>query len=192
MLAINKINHLRQGDILWGKNKIGNSPVDLAHYGCLITCISMMSQFFGCYKSPAEIASEVKWFNTLGSFIWINSDFDNMSFRWREGTQSSMVKKEVLDMEMIKSYLAHGDNRPSDYNRAVILQVNNESHWVLGLWETNGDFKAIDPWSGKDCDVLSLYKNITGAALFVKWNKDEHNGKQAWQVLGKPEAPDYF
>jgi len=190
MLVINSIKYLSQRDPRWGKVKMGNSQVDIAHYGCLITCIAMVSQFFGEEITPEEIAKQKGWFNSLGSFIWINSDFSNMSFRWREGSESPMSGKSPIDMDLIKSYLASGKNLPSDNNRAVILQVANESHWVLGLWEQNGDILAIDPWTGKTCEVLKEYKNITGAALFVRWNKNEHD-LPAWRAK-KPEAPDYF
>ena len=187
MLAINNIKYLSQRDHRWGKVKIGNSQIDIAHYGCLITCIAMVSDFFGKPITPDEIARNANWFNSLGSFVWIKPSFPNMSFRWREGQNSPMTGIEKVDMDMIKSYLAHGDNRPSDHNRAVILQVADESHWVLGLWEQYGDILAIDPWTGKTCLVYETYKNITGAALFVKWDKPV----PAWRAP-KPEAPDYF
>lgn len=40
--------------------------------------------------------------------------------------------------------------------------------------------------------IYETYGNITGAALMIKWDKKEHDNKNAWQVFGKPEAPDYF
>lgn len=190
MKGINNIKYLSQRDPRWGKVKMGNSQVDIAHYGCLITCIAMASDFFGKPITPDEIAKNTNWFTGNGSFVWINSSFPNMSFRWREGSEFLGSKKQVLDMNLIKSYLASGKNLPYDNNRVVILQVANESHWVLGLWEVNGDILAIDPWTGKTCEVLKEYGNITGAALFVRWNKDEHE-LPAWRGA-KPEAPDYF
>jgi hypothetical protein len=188
MLGISNIKYLSQRDPRWNTIKMGDSQVDIGHYGCLITCIAMASQFFGKPMTPDEIANHKDWFNSLGSFIWIKSDFPLMSFRWREGSESPMEKKKLPDMNMIKSYLSHSDNRPSDYNRVVILQVANESHWVLGLWEVDGDIMCIDPWFGKTCKVIETYGNITGAALFVKWDKSKP--LPAWRGPA-PTAPLY-
>lgn len=190
MLGINNLDYLSQRDPRWATKMIGNSNITIGRMGCLITCLSMASQFCGCYMLPDEIASHNDWFEDA-SLIWINTDFKNMSFRWREGNQLKMVKNKPVNMDLIYAWLAHGDNRPFDHNRIAILQVANESHWVLGLWKVGDDILAIDPWTGETCLVLDKYNNITGAALFLKWNKDEHGGTQAFRVLGEPIAPNY-
>lgn len=192
MLVINNVNYLCQRDAKWANKMIGDSNVSIGRMGCLITCLSMASQFFGCYQSPDQIASNVKWFDTA-SLIWINMSFPSMSFRWREGSQIANGDAK-FDLEVLKAYLAHGDNRPSDNNRVALINVANGSHWVLGLWynDTEKDILAIDPWTGKTCWIYQTYGNITGGALMVRWNKDEHEGKEAWQVYKQPLAPDYF
>jgi len=188
MIAINKIEYLSQRDPRWANKYIGNSTTTIGRMGCLITCLAMASEFLGRKITPAEIASNPDWFR-IDSYIWTKAKYPNMSFRWREGSLVNDAEN-IIDMDMIKSYLAHGDNRPTDYNRVVLLEVANRSHWVLGLWETyDGDILAIDPWTGRTCEVLKTYGNITGAALMVRWDNKE---KEAWQGATKPEAPDYF
>lgn len=185
MIGINKIDYLSQRDQRWANVKIGNSNTTLGRMGCTITCLSMISQFFGCYKSPNEIAKNQNNFEQ-DSVAWIQLNFPNFSFRWREG---SPIKGDIVDMEMIKSYMAGNYDKKNTENRAVILQVANFSHWVVALWPTfDGDILAIDPWTGKTCEVLKTYGNITGAALFVKCKPGD---KPAWRGNGKPEAPDY-
>ena len=135
------------------------------------------------YKSQRDI----KWANTPinGTTITVGRmglHFPTFSFRWREGMLFS-TKNEDIDIEMVKAYLTEGDKHA---DRAVIIQVANQSHWVVGLWsEQDGDILCIDPWTGKTCDVLHTYKNITGAGFFVRSTQNEWKGK------GKPEAPLY-
>lgn len=123
MLVINSIKYLCQRDIKWANKLIGDSNVSIGRMGCLITCMSMASQFLGCYQSPDEIASHPNWFDTA-SLIWINMNFPTMSFRWREGSQIANGDKKV-NLELIKSYLASGKNLPSDLNRVVLIEVAN-------------------------------------------------------------------
>jgi len=183
MLVINQISYLSQRDPRWANKLIGASNVSIGRMGCLITCMSMASQFFGCYQSPDQIASNSKWFDTA-SLIWINMSFPSMSFRWREGSQIANGDNKI-DLDLIKSYLASGKNLPSDQNRVALINVANGSHWVLGLWwdDTEKDILAIDPWTGRTCWVYKTYGNITGGSLIVRWDKKEHDNKEAWLVL---------
>jgi hypothetical protein len=167
-----KIDYLSQRDPRWATVKIGNTDTLVGRMGCLITCLSMLTQYFNCYQLPDEIAKNVKNF-TADSIAWINLNFPTFSFRWREG---SLFSEEPVDMDLIKAYM-------KDPNKAVVLEVANHSHWVLALWETfDQDILAIDPWTGETCEVFKKYKNITGAGLFVK-------GKPTSKM--KPQAPLY-
>lgn len=188
MLVINNLNYLSQRDPRWSETIIGSGRLKVGRYGCTTTCLSMLSQFFGCYQDPGQIASDKG--NYDGSEVnWMKLRFPTFSFRWREG---SYFGASVIDMDMIKAYLAHGDNSQLDKDRAVILEVADRSHWVVGLWETyDKDILCIDPWTGRTCDLFKTYRNITGASFFQRWNKKEHNNKEAWQGAMKPESPKY-
>ncbi len=144
MLVINNINYLNQRDERWARTIIGSGNLTVGRWGCTTTCLSMLSQFFGCYQDPGQIASDKG--NYDGSEVnWMKLHFPTFSFRWREG---SYFGPSVIDMNMIKSYLSHGDNSQTDKDRAVILEVANRSHWVVGLWPTyDGDILCIDPWT---------------------------------------------
>ncbi|MEI6529689.1 MAG: hypothetical protein WCN88_04855 [Candidatus Falkowbacteria bacterium] len=182
MDGINSIKYLSQRDEKWSTDKMGNSNITIGRYGCLLTCISMMSDYFGCYKSPKELATNPHNFDDAGGLQWINLSFPNFGFRWREGSQIN-VPNEVIDMKMIDSYLTEGKNHS---DRAVVLNVANKSHWVLALWKTqDGDYLAIDPWTGKTCSVLETYGNINGASLFIRGSNNH------WKGTGKPQSPLY-
>jgi len=75
-----------------------------------------------------------------------------MSVGWREYKR---------DDKKIQEYL-------KDPNKAVILQVDNGSHWIVALRPTilGKDYVCADPWTGKKCLAIKDYHNITGATYF--------------------------
>lgn len=193
MRVINNIKYLSQRDPRWSNIKLGGGNLTVGRYGCTTTCLSMLSDFFGCYQDPGQIATNLKNYVPNDSNIsWTGLDFPTFSFRWREGNMLSKNPNDV-NIEVIKAYLANVNEKYAD-DRAVILEVSDGSHWVVGLWETyDKDILAIDPWTGRTCEVFKDYKNITGASLFVKWDKTKNGGKKAFQVNGlSPKSPDYL
>jgi len=188
MEIINKIEYLSQRDARWATTLMGGGNLTVGRYGCTTTCISMLTDYFKCKQSPKEIAlNKNNYIKNDSNINWMTLDFPTFSFRWREG---SYFSETPLDMEMIKSYMVKGTQGNPD--RAVLLEVDNHSHWLLGLWPIGDDILAVDPWTKKTCEVLKEYKNITGAALFVRWDKTKNGGKQAWQGAKKPEADNNF
>jgi len=181
--GVTKMEYLSQRDPRWANVTIGETTTTLGRMGCTITCLSMLTDYFGCKLSPAQIAQNANNFSN-DSVQWINLDFPTFSFRWREGHYFSDADN-IIDIEVIKAYLATGNDSEQRNNRAVLLEVANRSHWVVGLYYSYGDIIAIDPWTGKTVRVLETYGNITGAALF------QANTKDAWRGKGQPEAPDY-
>lgn len=182
MLGINNINYLSQRDIRWGKNKIGNSQVDLAHYGCTTTCVSMASDWFGEYKSPLEISNHKELYTSDGSLIWINLKklFKTFDFRWREG--NILINSNTRNDELIRAYLSGGAR---EKDGVVLLAVANNSHWLLPIWydDLRKDYKCIDPWFGRDCFALESYGNISTSVHLLK------NGVAKNKL--QPLAPNY-
>lgn len=145
--------YLSQRDPKWRDVKMGNTPFTISHYGCLLTDVSMLSSYYGEYKSPKELAKKLS-FTKDGLLIW-----------------SSIPK--VLPFKLNKRYykrdqkaLLQALKQPG---MAVALQVDGY-HWVLGL----GVYKFApwivriwDPWNNrKYAFPLSPYKKITGMATF--------------------------
>jgi len=163
MTVINKIEYLSQRNPKWAETIMGSGSLTVGRYGCTTTCISMLTDYFGCKQSPKQIALNKKNYSNDSNISWIGLNFPTFSFRWREGNLFSNAQNKI-DIAMIKSYLAPNPDR------AVLLEVANRSHWVVGLWwsEYDEDILAIDPWTGETCLVYKTYKNITGASLFVR------------------------
>lgn len=182
MTVINNLPYLSQRTQEWARVKIGNSNVDLAHYGCLITCISMASHWFGQYKLPNEIATVPGLFSNDGSLIWINlhKAFDKFQFRWREGNILSGAP--ARNDKLIKAYLP-GGARTKD--GVVILAVANNTHWILPIWfdEYKQDYKCIDPWDGREVYAIERYKSISAHAHLLKTGVAKNKLQ--------PEAPNF-
>lgn len=134
--------------------KVGTSPLTVGRWGCTITCISMLSDYFGSYKSPAELAQNANLFTSDGLVIWNRLDFQNMKFVTRMyGDNEASIKESLRDP-----------------NKAVLLQVDNGQHWILPTRETYvaNDYLAVDPWTAKFCAAKGDYRNVTGSAHFMR------------------------
>lgn len=176
---------MSQSDPRWADVQIGNSQARLGDFGCLVTCIAMLSDYFDCYQAPDDIASHAGWFTDEGKLIWINSEFPNFSFRWREG--NIITNKPARNDELIQAYLPNANNNEA---KAALLAVAHNSHWVLPLaYDAHDrDYLAIDPADGAIIKVLEKYQAITASGHFVRWSDRTH---QAWWRKGRPLAPDY-
>lgn len=150
------MKYLSQRDPQWANVKLGASKLDMWRWGCTTTCISMLSDYFACYKSPSEIAHNAANYTKDGLVLWgnVSKFFKGMNFEWR---QTGFLGARVDES------LRHKD-------KAVILQVDNGKHWVVAVRKSilNGDYLIVDPWDGKKVWLRSRYPNITGSAHFVR------------------------
>ena len=146
--------HLSQRDPRWAQTKLGNSNLTVGRYGCTTTCISMLSDYFGCFKTPLELATDPKHYTSDGLVLWPNFKFSRMAFEKRIRGRN--------DVEIMASL--------KDPNKAVILQVSHGAHWIVALHKTlfGNDYVSLDPWTGRKCRAVGNYFNITGSAHFVK------------------------
>lgn len=156
---------LSQLDKRWGKQRLGGSKLTVNDYGCTTTGISMISDDFGCYKSPLEIARVVSNYTPSGLVLWnaLNNFFaGQMRFVWRGyGYKGHGYISKVTDFSRVFDAL----NNPK---MRVIFEVKDGKHWVkvLSKDEVGADWQCIDPLGGRDVAVLKTYKNITGYAIF--------------------------
>lgn len=148
------MRYLSQRDPQWAGERLGASTLTVGRWGCTTTCISMLSDYFGCYKSPVDISHNVNNYTKDGLVIWKNLQFTKMKFDRREYGENAANILDAL----------------KDPNKAVILQVNHGAHWVVGLRKTllGSDWVILDPWDGKKKNCKAAYFNVTGAAYFSR------------------------
>lgn len=146
--------YLSQRDPKWVNEKLGQSSLTVGRYGCTTTCISMLSDYFGCYKSPIVLAHNVANYTKEGLVIWQNLSFPKMKF-----------VKRTFGENMAEIVSAMKDN-----DRAVMLNVSDGAHWVVGLSKKllGNDYVMLDPWTGAKGSVKAVYRNVTGAAFFER------------------------
>ncbi len=183
---------LSQLDPAWAAKKLGASDLTCKGYGCTTCCVSMISDDFGCYKSPAEIAKLHSNYTKDGLILWTALDKffeDKMRFVWRGYGPAGPGKVSVIsDFAPIINIL----NNP---NQRIALQVNNGAHWVKLVNNVDGDWLAIDPLGGIDCRVLAKYGNITGYAIFEKidenpnWPDEHFQWMQKHGIVEKAHEP---
>ncbi len=55
-------------------------------------------------------------------------------------------------------------------DKAVLLQVNDGAHWVVGIRKTlfGNDYVIADPWTGKKTTLKKNYRNVSGSAIFAR------------------------
>lgn len=156
---------LSQRDPKWAADRLGASTLTVGRYGCTTTCISMISDDFMCYKSPLELAHNANNYTPDGLVLWtkFNETFrDKMRFVWRGyGYKGAGYVTPMQDFSPLLKVLENPNQR-------VTLQVNNGAHWVKLVKKNliGKDWTVIDPWDGKECNVLARYGNITGYAIF--------------------------
>ena len=149
--------YLSQRDKLWADAKLGASNLTCGSYGCTSTSLSMLSSYFGCYKSPLEIAHNAHNYTPDGLVIWKNLSFNKMKFDRRAYSFERL--------EVIKAL--------RDSDRAVLLEVQlgKGRHWLAGVkYDIFGRIIAVDPWllPAQKVDILKKYGVITGAAYFSR------------------------
>ena len=146
-----------QLDPKWSKMPIGKTKITVGQQGCTLTDICMVASYFGETITPAQLSAVPGLFNKDAKIIWsvLNKVFKTFQWDYRGyGNQSAKIKQHLTDP-----------------NKAVILQVNNEQHWVLPTKTTpdNKSYAIIDPWGGvRIPDVIKKYKNITGSSYFSR------------------------
>lgn len=144
---------LWQRDPRWAKVKLGRSYLTVGAKGCTTTCISMLSDYFGCYQQPDDIATKLDWYTPEGLVLWTKLNFSKMAFVWR------FYKPNY---ETINSAV-------KDPNLGCMLEVDFSSHWVCVLSKLPlvNVYRVFDPWTNTT-RLSSSYKNITGGAIFRK------------------------
>lgn len=144
--------YLSQRDPKWATKIIGKTWLTVGRWGCTITSVSMLSSYYGCYKSPIEIASIPWLFNRRGEIIW----------QMLEKVFNGKIKFQIRRYGMNKpAIIASLNGTPKT---SVLCEVANKSHWVVIVGQHGNDFYCADPIDGQKKLVFKTYRNITGSA----------------------------
>lgn len=114
----------------------------------------MLSDYFKCRVFPDAIARHAQNYTIDGLIVWKNLSFTHMAFVERGFGQKDAVIQDALQ----------------DPDKAILLNVNQGQHWVVAIKKTllGKDYVCADPWTGKTCQAIRDYHDITGYALFKR------------------------
>lgn len=144
---------LGQRDYRWSGIRLTPSKLTCGRYGCTTTCISMLSDYFKCFRMPSEVIGTNIKYTKDGLIMWEAINFPKFAFEKRVRT---------FDPSAIQVSL-------KDPKKAVILEVDH-SHWVVALSKNLfGGYNIADPWTGKKSTTRS-YRAVTGSAHFKSIN----------------------
>ena len=149
----------------WHDILIGKTNETVGRKGCLITCISMITDFIGRYVNPGELAQLLD-FTDSALLYWNSVTKAKLDFVYRFYYRDDVKIKKAFN----------------DPDQFVVLKVNN-NHWVW-LIGMSGGYKVADPYYG---DIIYLSKRkykITGFAILEKQDEDE------WTENDKPNIHD--
>jgi uncharacterized protein YvpB len=157
-----------QFDPRWAAIFLGfnnSNPYNIYNYGCLITCLAMLSKYYGQDENPQTIndkLKDVKGFSAAsGDYVW-----GSITKLFKDIKEKLVVTPDVLtDAQIGEIKTAIDQGFPVmiqlDYNPKT---VENETHYVLIVdYNPNdeNDFTIADPLGGKQHslkDYLGWYK----------------------------------
>lgn len=141
-------------DSRWRNVTLGNTNFRIGRWGCLVTDLSMLTDYFRKFRShfytPGELAKKLS-FNSQGQLLW-GSLPKVCNFRLEK-------RLRYQDNVEIQKSLAAND-------KAVILEVDG-THWITALRKLPFNlYWCADPLRGDKC-LSSRYKKITGSAHII-------------------------
>jgi GH25 family lysozyme M1 (1,4-beta-N-acetylmuramidase) len=167
------IKVLSQRNPEWFDIKIGDTNENLGGKGCLITCISMITDYVGKYLNPGELAQTLD-FTPEVLLLWNSLPKGGLDFVYRF--------KNRDDLKIKKAF--------KDPDQFVVLQVNN-NHWVW-LIGVKGGYKVADPYYG---DIIFLSKRkyrITGFAILEKQDEPDSTDPNNESDIITGVSPDFL
>ena len=141
---------LNQTDPRFANVKMLPSNITIGRAGCLLCSLCMLSDYFGEFVLPQQAIGQQVFFNKSGYVIWEKLNFSKFK-----------LEKRIRNYDKLEVKMSIKDPK-----RAVCLNVNNGSHWVVAVKALPGDYYwCYDPYGGK----RKLYKGsqISGSANII-------------------------
>lgn len=143
---------LSQKDSRWGNKVIGTSTSYIKDYGCTITCLAMLSCWFGCYHRPSWMAKYLRFL--VDKVIWASLE-EKLCFKF-------VYRYYSFDLTAFTEAIKNP-------KRAVLFEIKKK-HWVVGIRKSiypwSKWYKVADPWTG---DYNWVHQNdISGGTVVEK------------------------
>lgn len=138
------MKHLSQQDPRWKDDVLGQGPLTIGKYGCLLTCMAMVANHYGFEETPASLNEKMV---SVGGFQ------GSLVVTWMVPKVLPGFSREVYigcrddpaPLPKIDAYLSQG--------KPVVVEIDCspddglQNHWVVLTRKTsNGDYVMFDPW----------------------------------------------
>jgi GH25 family lysozyme M1 (1,4-beta-N-acetylmuramidase) len=151
MLAIKPLS---QRDTRWASHKLGYSYYTIGGYGCLITAISMILNWYGKQTDPAQLNDALV---RVGGFTGANLYWNAIA-----QVQPDVYLAKAIDCYYIPAPLHEIDALLAD-DVPVLVHVDFtpggavDQHWVLIVGKSGSDYIINDPWTGEQGSFRTRY-----------------------------------
>lgn len=171
---------LNQRDERWKLKKLGFSDVTIGNYGCVLTCHSMIMNYFGHEMLPDVLNEVYKTKEVFDNFSYINF--------YKAGAVFPDVKaKEMYDCLDVPCDLSKIDaelNKKQPVIARVDFDTNPSTkedwHYILIIGKTDdGHYIINDPWTGETYFFDAKYgepsRFIYGLRIYEGTPKEDTN-----------------
>jgi hypothetical protein len=141
--AMVNVTPLSQMDTRWKDNKLGFSSMTIGNYGCLMTSMTMVANYYGFNETPATVNDKMKAVKGFQEALIIPGAFPaalpGLIYRNFINCENSPAPMTEID-----AYLAQG--------KPVIIEVDYapnpglQNHWIVLTEKRGNDYLLRDPW----------------------------------------------
>ena len=156
MLAVSPIS---QRDSRWKDVLLGNGSGSIGTYGCAITAVTTILNFFGITPDVADVNEHLK---IVQGFTGTTKNLLDWSAVARAYAVNYEGRWDIYDDVAVKAWIGKGVPVILRVDGAPIGNPGN-SHFVVAI----GDGKICDPWTGT-IRPFSTYPTQTGYRVYTK------------------------
>lgn len=137
------VSLLSQQDPRWKNTPLGSSSVTIGGYGCLLTSMTMVANYYGFNETPATVNDKMK---AVGGF----QDALIMPYLFPKALPG-MVYRDFVNCESSAAPMAEID-ADLGLGKPVIVEVDYapnaglQNHWIVLTGKTGEDYTLADPW----------------------------------------------
>lgn len=144
------VEALSQRDTRWASHKLGYSSYTIGGYGCLITAISMILNWYGKSTDPAQLNDALV---RVGGFTGANLYWNAIA-----QVQPDVYLAKSIDCYYIPAPLHEIDALLADDVPVLVhVLLNGLQHWVLIVGKAGDDYIMNDPWTGEQGSFTARY-----------------------------------
>ncbi len=137
------VTPLSQMDPRWKDKPLGFDTITIGNYGCLMTCMTMIANYYGFNETPDTVNEKMKAVNGYQGALIIPSAFP-IAFPGMVYRNFINCENSPAPMSEIDAYLAQG--------KPVIIEVDYapnpglQNHWVVLYAKRGSDYLMRDPY----------------------------------------------